>query len=69
MASPGGVFVRRTEFDDVQSIQALVGDDHATYAKRFGPFDITSLIETASLGITAPIAISMVCVPESSILE
>ena len=53
MASPGGVYVRRTEFDDVHSIQALVGDDHATYTKRFGQFDITSLIETASLGITA----------------
>jgi len=51
--TPGGVFVRRAEFDDSASIQALVGDDAAVMAKRFGAFDVTTMIETATLGITA----------------
>ena len=49
-----GVFVRRAEFDDQQAIRALVGEDAATVHKRFLAGDnITSMIETASLGITA----------------
>ena len=51
--TPGGVFVRRAEFDDAQAIQALVGDDAGTHSKRYGHFDVTNMIETASLGITA----------------
>ena len=53
MATPGGVFVRRSEFDDQSSIQALIGDDAALIGKRFGAFDVTTMIETAMLGITA----------------
>ena len=61
-ATPGGVFVRRAEFDDQLAIQALVGDDAALICKRFGLVDadgkrfgveVTHMIETASLGITA----------------
>jgi len=53
MASPGGVFVRRAEFDDQLSIQALIGEEAHIMAKRFGAFDISNMIENASLGITA----------------
>ena len=52
-STPGGVFVRRAEFDDAQSIQALVGEEAPLIAKRFGAFDITNMIENASLGISA----------------
>ena len=52
-STPGGVFVRRAEFDDAQSIQALVGEEAPLMAKRFGAFDITNMIENASLGISA----------------
>ena len=52
-STPGGVFVRRAEFDDQVSIQALVGEESHLMAKRFGAFDIANMIENASLGITA----------------
>ena len=52
MATPGGVFVRRAEFDDCPSIEKLV-DDAALAHKRFGAFEVTTMIETATLGITA----------------
>ena len=60
--APSGVFVRRSVFDDQLAIQALVGEDAATICKRFGLTDkdskrfgveVTHMIETASLGITA----------------
>ena len=60
--TPGGVFVRRAEFDDQLSIQALVGEDAAIISKRFGlaekdakqfGVEVTHMLETASLGITA----------------
>ena len=53
MATPGGVFVRRAEFDDTVSIQALIGEESSTFAKRYGAFEISNMIENASLGITA----------------
>ena len=53
MTTPGGSYVRRAEFDDKLSIEALVGEDAPTLSKRFGSFDVTTMIETASLGITA----------------
>ena len=51
--TPGGVFVRRAEFDDQVAIQALVGEESHLMAKRFGAYDIANMIENASLGITA----------------
>ena len=51
--TPGGVFVRRAEFDDQVAIQALIGEESHLMAKRFGAYDIAQMIENASLGITA----------------
>mmetsp|Transcript_28030 Transcript_28030/g.71900 ORF Transcript_28030/g.71900 Transcript_28030/m.71900 type:complete len:1184 (+) Transcript_28030:552-4103(+) len=48
-----GVFVRRAEFDDHSSILALVGEEAHLFNKRYGTFDVTSMIENASLGVSA----------------
>ena len=53
MATPGGVFIRRSEFDDQPGIQALIGQEAEQVAKRFRHVDVTNMIENASLGITA----------------
>lgn len=51
--SSQSVFVRRAEFEDRHRIQSLVKDEAHTMAKRYGDFELTTMIETASLGITA----------------
>ena len=51
--TPGGVFIRRSEFDDQPGIQALIGQEAEQVAKRFRHVDVTNMIENASLGITA----------------
>ena len=48
-----GVFVRRAEFDDHAGILALVGEETHLVNKRYGTFEVTSLIESATLGISA----------------
>ena len=53
MTTPGGVFIRRSEFDDQPGIQALIGQEAEQVAKRFRHVDVTNMIENASLGITA----------------
>ena len=47
------VFVRRAEFDDHRSILALIGEEAHLIHKRYGAFDVTSMIEHASLGVSA----------------
>ncbi|KAJ1620362.1 hypothetical protein T492DRAFT_1078537 [Pavlovales sp. CCMP2436] len=47
------VFVRRSEFDDHSAILALIGDSAHILGKRYGRFDVTNMIENATLGITA----------------
>jgi hypothetical protein len=45
--------VRRTEFQDQARIDALIAEEGGTLAKRFGDFEVTTLIETAMLCISA----------------
>ncbi|EOD04315.1 hypothetical protein EMIHUDRAFT_125390, partial [Emiliania huxleyi CCMP1516] len=44
------VAVRRAEFEDRLGIEALITDEDRT---RFGALDVATLLETATLGITA----------------
>ena len=53
MSTLGGVFVRHSEFDDHASILALIGEEAHLVNERFGSFDVTSMLENASLSISA----------------
>jgi hypothetical protein len=50
---PMATFVRRTEFQDQARIDALIAEENETLVKRFGHFDVTTLIETSLLCISA----------------
>ena len=45
--------MRRAEFYDVPSVQKIVDEEGETLCKRFGHFDVTSLVEMAMLCIVA----------------
>jgi len=46
-------YVRRSEFGDQLRIQALIAEEGDALTKRFGGRDVTSLIETALMSISA----------------